>query len=291
MDTLVSLQSDRTSFYQQTLSDWQQSLLQDQVPIHIAPRSHAYEAIDNGHFHSHPEIFLQIHGSNAFTFHEGSFIQQAGELAIIPSGVPHAEVYQEAENGFCCIVIMPSIHQMGILAAVKIDDHIHQGEFHSRFDRVPFEHMCSLLDQCEFFLEQDNSTAQHLCATVLNIFKQGMHKPIDDETELKLSPLIRQCRHIIQQHFYESDCNVQSLAQMLECTPNYLSAKFKKECNSSLNNYLNRARLMHAQALLQSSGMSIQHIAWSSGFNSPSYFTARYREYFKETPANSRTKS
>ena len=211
----------------------------------------------------------------------------AGSIAIIPSGVPHGEVFKlDKQKDFLSVVLMPSNKALSILSA-HYNPHNNDRKSTSHYMQyagVDSKHLNTLLASCEHFTHDDQRSAQHLMASIFSILMHKMDKPILDSTDLRISPLVRHCRHIIYERFYEAHCNVQSLAKELSCTPNYLSAKFKRECKQSLSQFLNTTRLNHASELLSSSELSVQQIAWSCGYNATSYFIARFQEAFGETP-------
>jgi AraC-like DNA-binding protein len=64
----------------------------------------------------------------------------------------------------------------------------------------------------------------------------------------------------------------------------YLSDIFRQELGLSPWDYLNRYRILHAKALLNSTNDSITNIALRVGFNDPSYFGRVFHEQVGLSP-------
>ncbi|NRA38120.1 MAG: helix-turn-helix domain-containing protein [Planctomycetes bacterium] len=289
IDYIEDLRVDPDAFYRLILQTWQKRLWEDELSIRIAPNDVCFEPSRGRHFHAHPEIFLQLSGSNSFDFPNAAFDLETNEIAIIPSGVPHGEEFVPSndEGIFLCIVLMPTYQHLGILAAIRNNRDQHVIHSHMEYTPVDSEQLSKLLQSCNYFHQQDPSSSRHIMAAICNILLNAMERPLS-ESDKNLSKLIRHCRHLIHERFYIAELNVQRLAIELQCTPNYLSAKFKRESGISLSKFLNTTRLEHASELLINSELSIQHIAWSSGYNSCSYFISRFQEAFGETPGKFR---
>ncbi len=44
------------------------------------------------HFHFNPDLIIGLKGASRFEFIQESFVVEAGEMAIIPGGIPHREI-------------------------------------------------------------------------------------------------------------------------------------------------------------------------------------------------------
>lgn len=104
---------------------------------------------------------------------------------------------------------------------------------------------------------------------------------------LKTSPLISAESYsgIIQNicvylndHFREP-LTVESVAEKFDRTPNYISAKFKKEVGKSFTDYLIELRIQKATTMLTYTSKPISEIASEVGFNSYAYFSKTFRKY------------
>jgi AraC-like DNA-binding protein len=83
-----------------------------------------------------------------------------------------------------------------------------------------------------------------------------------------------------------------SIAQIVKPTGlniRYAMTLFRTHCGMSIGEYLTRQRLLHARRLLATGNSKILHIAYESGFGSPSRFYEAYRKYYGESPGALRT--
>ena len=83
---------------------------------------------------------------------------------------------------------------------------------------------------------------------------------------------------------FTKDITVKSIATHLHITENHLIKLFKRELNQAPNQYILELRLIYARYLLLHSDDSVQQIAYSCGFNTPSYFTKRFLQRFGMLP-------
>lgn len=82
-----------------------------------------------------------------------------------------------------------------------------------------------------------------------------------------------------------ADLSLSALSNLLNLSPNYLSALFKKEVGSTLTKYVNTKRIEHAVYLLSSTNMQIQNIAQYCGIPDVNYFTKIFKKVMNKTPS------
>ena len=87
---------------------------------------------------------------------------------------------------------------------------------------------------------------------------------------------------------YNKEITVDALAEYVSLNKNYLIRLFKKELMSTPNQYIIETRLYHARVMLLQTNLSVKSIAFSCGFNTPSYFIKCFKESFGQTPAEYR---
>lgn len=89
---------------------------------------------------------------------------------------------------------------------------------------------------------------------------------------------------LIQQHYGDPDLSLVSLSNLLEVSPNHLSACIKKYAGETFINILIRKRMEAAGALLSSTPLKIQEIAQRCGYTDQHYFSYCFKKYFGQSP-------
>lgn len=87
----------------------------------------------------------------------------------------------------------------------------------------------------------------------------------------------------IGQH-YSDDINVSALASMAGYNESYFMKTFKKQTGVTVVHFINDYRLRKSAELLLGSSDSIEEVAYSTGFESASYFIRKFKEKYRVTP-------
>jgi len=82
-----------------------------------------------------------------------------------------------------------------------------------------------------------------------------------------------------------ADLSLKNISEQMNVNPSYLSARFKKECNMSLTNYVNKKRMEHAAHVLSHSDKQIQEIAEEVGILDANYFIKLFKKQYGITPS------
>ncbi|MDF2513554.1 MAG: xynB7 [Herbinix sp.] len=83
---------------------------------------------------------------------------------------------------------------------------------------------------------------------------------------------------------YPLPLNLQTLADYMFLTPQYLSKFIKQNFGENFNKYLNKIRMDHAMEELKHTNHSIITIAFNNGFASTTSFNKTFKEFFNVTP-------
>ncbi|GGH47645.1 hypothetical protein GCM10008014_11090 [Paenibacillus silvae] len=106
--------------------------------------------------------------------------------------------------------------------------------------------------------------------------------------EVKLSPLVRRARQLIQEEYAERELTLESLASRLQVSAVYLSRVLKKELNDSFVTLVTRARIRKAAQLLDSTALPIHTIAERVGYDTQHYFSTAFKKTMGISPAQYR---
>jgi len=77
---------------------------------------------------------------------------------------------------------------------------------------------------------------------------------------------------------YSEQISVQKIAIIINYSPNYLSAIFKKICGVNITQYINSVRLENAKILLKTTKLHQYEIAQKVGFTNESYFSYLFKK-------------
>ena len=141
--------------------------------------------------------------------------------------------------------------------------------------------MDTLVSRLEEECSIDDSFSLDARKELLALLMYPIARSINRETELPhpdSQRLQEAMRHLFR-HFRE-DISLNDLAQRCGYTPNHFSRIFHESCGLRFVDFLNRLRLNYARTQLLTTDLSVNHIARSSGFGSPSNF---FRAFRKET--------
>ncbi|MDN5315122.1 MAG: hypothetical protein PWP10_3872 [Clostridiales bacterium] len=108
-------------------------------------------------------------------------------------------------------------------------------------------------------------------------------KRVSDLKQRSTSKFVQDCTNYIQKNIY-SDIQAEDIAEHIGMSTNYTSQKFKQELGESINNYVKRAKIDEARALLQYSDLSLTEISERLGFSSQSFFTSVFKKQTGMTP-------
>lgn len=87
---------------------------------------------------------------------------------------------------------------------------------------------------------------------------------------------------------YREEVRVETLADLVNMTPNALSRFFKQKTNRSIYNYINEVRIGQATLLLANSAMTVVEISYKCGFNTISNFNRTFKSVKGLTPTEFR---
>ena len=96
---------------------------------------------------------------------------------------------------------------------------------------------------------------------------------------------VEQLQKTIERHLDDSEFNVEALSDELSISRAQLFRKTKSLMGVSPVELIRHIRLRKANQMLLNTDLTIQQVAYSVGFTSPSYFSKCYREFFGTTPA------
>ncbi|MDR3334887.1 MAG: response regulator [Treponema sp.] len=107
--------------------------------------------------------------------------------------------------------------------------------------------------------------------------------PVGEKYSLRITKAI----NYIHAHLFEY-LSAEGLAKLIEVTPNYFSAQFKKETGTAFKAYVNEERLRNAAWLLSFTSEQITLIAEKTGYHDYIYFSQIFKKRFGCSPSEYR---
>lgn len=105
-----------------------------------------------------------------------------------------------------------------------------------------------------------------------------------EPTHSPLDPRIHEIQQYLNQHYTES-IRIEELAQLVCLSASRLSHLYKEQTGETIMDTVLRLRLEQAQHLLCSTSCYVGEIAYEVGFNSQTYFTCKFTNYFGVSPS------
>lgn len=113
--------------------------------------------------------------------------------------------------------------------------------------------------------------------------RSALSKDHLERISLKLSGALSE-----DQVHLEPDLNLLRLAKHVGEPPQYVSQTLSQQLDTNFFDFINRARIEAAKALLTNTDDSVLDIAYATGFNSRSSFYKAFRQYTNQTPSQYR---
>lgn len=102
--------------------------------------------------------------------------------------------------------------------------------------------------------------------------------------------IIRSIERYIENN-YKNNIGVNSIAESVYLTPQYLCILYKKETGRTVNDYLTEVRMEAARELLKDLTLKLYEVADKVGFNDPNYFAKVFKKTFGYKPSEYRDKN
>ncbi|MGI6012148.1 MAG: helix-turn-helix domain-containing protein [Ruminococcus sp.] len=109
----------------------------------------------------------------------------------------------------------------------------------------------------------------------------------EEKKRASYSDAVNEAISYIENHFGEN-ISLTDVAERIHLNAEYFSRRFKKETGSKFSEFLQKIRMEEAHRLLLTTELSVTEIASRTGFNNDSYFSAAFKKYFGENPAEAR---
>jgi len=242
------------------------------------------------HFHFNPDLIIGLKGASRFEFIQEQFVVDAGEMAIIPGGIPHREIVLEKEATFENLVI--SVYNETV--SVQLQGNAGGGKactaMTEYFDTPKYQQLAQYLEEIAE-LSQGGQPAHRLgIKGLLLIYLSTLESAIQ---RVRSSPpveklKISQTRRLVQEHLGDSHLGIAFLARLLHCSGDYLSNLFHRETGQRLTTHINLERIRAAMTMLRTTPLTVAEVAYATGFESQGYFSRVFKQVALKSPLDYR---
>ena len=99
---------------------------------------------------------------------------------------------------------------------------------------------------------------------------------------------VLQVIELIGSRWWDSGFSLQSAAEAVALSPQYLSRLFRRETGNTFGSFLAKKRITEAMRMLQNSRLKMYEIAEKTGYTSQHYFSSAFKKELGISPAEYR---
>lgn len=148
---------------------------------------------------------------------------------------------------------------------LRLQEHIHTEQLH------------------EAQAKMAEATAKEAEARTQMIENIGIDKVQSDSPDEKLLSRIIAC---INKNVANSEYNVEMIAQEVGLSRVHLYRKMKELTGQSPSSFISEVRLSNAARMLSEHNQSVEEVAFACGFNSPSSFSRKFKQFYGKPPSD-----
>lgn len=257
-----------------------------QARIHIPTTRELYERHPKMAYHFKPEMFVQLGGATDFTFPDGKLTLNAGEICVMPRGVPHGEIARHTATEFENVVVCfynetVAIHVARELAPGKPgvnDIYFYTTSFYNSL----VSYLDGVAELRQIGGELNASAVKGLLLAEFSL----LLAQVEDRAPGRYSDADRvfRCQWLIRNNLNDPALSVESLADELRCSARYLSKIFQQETGERIIEQIARLRLSNAIDALKHTQLSVKEIATACGYSDANYFARVFRRAMSKSP-------
>ena len=237
------------------------------------------------HAHDHAELCLLLEGRCRFSFEHTGCVLQAGDLVVLPAGLPHAEAYVRPGEGY----------RLAWWSLNEAEPRLHVTRY-ARRGGFAMEHL--------MYLALLPADAREKLAKVRARATSARRPDADAVREAMLSVTLALYRRVLDGGEAQLDSRAQlvrraadhvrantgraltlaEVAQAVHVSPNYLTSLFRAETGTPLGRFILVERVALAQRRLRQLGSSVKAVALELGFADPFTFSRAFKRVTGRSP-------
>ncbi|MDZ7871623.1 MAG: helix-turn-helix domain-containing protein [Rheinheimera sp.] len=263
-------------------------------------RVHKPDVMPHSHWHGHIEVNFLFDCSAVYLMNGRAVAIPAGRMVLFWASIPH-QLTSSSGDGYMVNIYIPlQAFQQWKLPSEFIGALLRGEVLVADLAHASDVTMTQLWDQ-DLALKNEALTAQVISEIRGRIRRMALESYQCLGTEDKVQPKAQKnpvtgLSHIdtmlryIADH-YDQKVTISDVAAATGLHPNYAMKLFHRVMKISIKQYINRLRLLHAQALLVDTEQGVLTIAIEAGFGSISRFYDIFQQELKMTPQQYRDRT
>ncbi|HEY3377942.1 MAG TPA: AraC family transcriptional regulator [Armatimonadota bacterium] len=241
------------------------------------------------HYHTLPELVLQISGETLLECPCEDLHVRAGELCLTQSCLPHYERPQETASPFLNLVLLFTDQHIGVHAAGDSGGKICTLQRIDLYTRHIDGMLTYIAQMTQHWQMASPWHRQIICGLGMALVSELLEAL--DQSALSAPAVphkVMLCTSLVMRQLSDPHLSVKTLADHLDWTPDYLSFAFHAATGTRLHTFIATQRHLLAKRLLTGSDLSIAEICRACGYEDPSYFTRIFKRFQDCTPGTYR---
>lgn len=263
------------------------------LPLKIPQETALLQKIPGLHFHFKPEVFLQLQGHTNFTFPRETMRVNAGDLCVVPAGLPHKEEVSGSRDAeFRNLVIGFYSHAVSLHFAREVAPTKPDIEVIEFFDAPDLDIYLTLTNHLvQVHHTHTPARRQMLKGHMISLLGMLLNllKTSSDSLNQDIGKVFW-VKWLVREQLSNTKLNVKGIAETLQCSADYLSHLFHEATGERLIHYIQRIRVEGAARALQNTHLYVSEIAWSCGFADPAYFARVFKKFTGMSPQDYRSR-
>ena len=132
---------------------------------------------------------------------------------------------------------------------------------------------------------------ENLLANRIKLQHYYQQNLIDEQTNSNLieeDPFVVRAKEILLENISDEGFRIPQLTRAMGVSRTQLHNKLKAITGQSTSHFINTIRLKKGREMLLQSDLTISEIAYEVGFRDPNYFSGLYKDFFSQTPTETR---
>lgn len=263
---------------------------------------YAFDSYDEGtalgkeHAHDFVELSIILDGEATYHVHHHRYHATKGCVMLYHPGTPHQHIQEEHTYSHQLHIGLNNVTFEGLKRNYL--------PFETTFIELKHE-QAIFLDLCQAILIEKNERAlgyelmikSLIMKLLVMLLRQGnvienteMMTSLTDRSYQDKERIVNNIIYYLETH-HAQDITLDSLAETMYISPNYLSKVFKEVTKDSPINYLIQIRLNRAALLLQNNQLTIKEVAKRVGYDDPFYFSKLFKKYYGVSPSHYQTET